>query len=43
VSGYANGPMMANYKKYGFRDVLAKPHEIHELDEKLKKVIAEAN
>jgi len=43
MSGYANDPIMANYKKYGFRGVLAKPHEIHELDEALQKVIAEAN
>jgi len=39
MSGYANDSIMANYKKYGFIGVLAKPHEIHELDEKLQKVI----
>jgi len=43
MSGYANDTIMANYKEYGFRGVLAKPHEIHELDEALQKVIAEAN
>ncbi len=41
VSGYANDPIMANHKRYGFRGVLAKPHEIHELDETLQKVIME--
>ena len=39
MSGYANDPILANYKKYGFRGVLVKPHEIHELDEALQKVI----
>ena len=39
VSGYANDPIMANYKEYGFRGVLAKPHELHELDVTLQKVI----
>jgi DNA-binding NarL/FixJ family response regulator len=43
VSGYANDPIMANYKKYGFSGVLPKPHEIYELDETLQRVIAEAN
>jgi FixJ family two-component response regulator len=39
VSGYANDPIMANYKKYGFCGVLAKPYETQELDETLQKVI----
>jgi signal transduction histidine kinase/CheY-like chemotaxis protein len=43
VSGYANDPVMANYKKYGFSGVLPKPHEIHELDETLQKVIMEVS
>ena len=38
-SGYANDPTMANYLKCGFKGVLVKPHEIHELDETLQKVI----
>jgi hypothetical protein len=33
---------VANYKEYGFKDVIAKPYEISELDEILQKVIAEA-
>ncbi|MBZ0110174.1 MAG: PAS domain S-box protein [Candidatus Scalindua rubra] len=43
VSGYANDPIMANYKEYGFKSVLAKPHEIYELDEALQRVIAETH
>jgi PAS domain S-box-containing protein len=39
LSGYSNDPVMANYRKYGFRDVLAKPYETQELDETLQKVI----
>ncbi len=31
--------LMANYKKYGFSGVLAKPYEIDELDETLQKVM----
>ena len=38
-SGYANNPIMAGFKKYGFCGVLAKPYEIRMLDEKLQKVI----
>ncbi|MGR3173181.1 MAG: PAS domain S-box protein, partial [Candidatus Scalindua sp.] len=43
VSGYANDPIMANYKKYGFSGVLPKPHEIRELDEQLQKVMMEVS
>jgi signal transduction histidine kinase/ActR/RegA family two-component response regulator len=39
ASGYANDPIMAEFNKYGFSGVLAKPHEIHELDEELQKVM----
>ncbi len=31
--------LMANYKKYGFSGVLAKPYEIDEIDETLQKVM----
>ena len=30
-SGYYNNPIMAEYKEYGFRGVVAKPYEIHQL------------
>ena len=39
MSGYANDQILANFKKYGFRGVLVKPLEIHELDEALQKVM----
>ena len=41
MSGYANDPIMANYKEYGFKGVIAKPHDICELDETLQKVVME--
>ncbi|MBC8553552.1 MAG: PAS domain S-box protein [Candidatus Brocadiales bacterium] len=42
-SGYANDPVMADHMKYGFKGLLAKPHEIHELDEALHKVMTMTN
>jgi DNA-binding NarL/FixJ family response regulator len=39
ASGYANDPIMAEFNKYGFSGVLAKPYEIDELDEALQKVM----
>lgn len=38
ASGYSNDPVMANYKKYGFRSVVAKPYEIEELDHALRQL-----
>jgi len=38
-SGYAHDPVMANYKQYGFRGVVAKPYKITELSEVLETVI----
>jgi signal transduction histidine kinase/CheY-like chemotaxis protein len=39
TSGYSNNPVMANFRKYGFKGVLAKPYEIDELYETLQEVI----
>ena len=38
-SGYANDPIMADFKKYGFCGSLAKPYESQKLEEILQKVI----
>jgi len=38
-SGYSNNPIMAEYKQYGFRDVVAKPYEVKELSKVLYRVL----
>ena len=38
-SGYANGPIMADYKEYGFRGVIAKPYCISELSNVIQTVL----
>ena len=38
-SGYSNDPIMADYRKYGFRGVIAKPYKLRELSEELHRVI----
>ncbi|MEW6095203.1 MAG: response regulator [bacterium] len=38
-SGYSNDPIMADFRKYGFSDVVAKPFEIKELSHALYKLI----
>ena len=30
-SGYSNDPIMSNYKKYGFKGIIAKPYKIEEM------------
>jgi signal transduction histidine kinase len=40
-SGYSNDPVMAEYTKYGFREVITKPYKIEELSKILAKVINE--
>jgi PAS domain S-box-containing protein len=42
-SGYSNDPVMADYKSFGFYDVVAKPYTVNELSETLKKIIPRAN
>ena len=41
-SGYSNAPIMSDYKRYGFCDVIPKPYRIKELSELLNKVISSA-
>jgi len=38
-SGYSNAPVMSEYEKYGFKDVVTKPYGVEELAEVLRKVI----
>lgn len=40
-SGYSDDPIMADYAKYGFKGMLAKPYKMEELSKVLQKVIAE--
>ena len=37
-SGYANNPVMSDFKKYGFSGVVKKPYRIHELGEAIRKI-----
>ncbi|MBN1899619.1 MAG: response regulator, partial [Spirochaetes bacterium] len=38
-SGYSNDPIMSDYKKYGFIDVLPKPYTVKEMNEVLTRVL----
>jgi PAS domain S-box-containing protein len=38
-SGYSNDPVMADYRKYGFKGVIAKPYRIPELNNILQRVM----
>jgi PAS domain S-box-containing protein len=38
-SGYSNDPIMADFRKYGFMGVIAKPYKIKELSEVLHRVM----
>ncbi len=40
-SGYYDDPVMADYKKHGFRGVLAKPFDIEELVREINRVVGE--
>jgi len=39
-SGYANDPVMSDYKKYGFCAALAKPFQLQELMTTIARVIS---
>jgi signal transduction histidine kinase len=38
-SGYSNAPVMADFQRYGFRGLLAKPYDMAELEATLRHVI----
>jgi signal transduction histidine kinase/ActR/RegA family two-component response regulator len=40
-SGYAQGPVMADFRNYGFKGVIAKPYGIDELNNVIQKVLTE--
>ncbi len=41
-SGYSSDPIMSEFKQYGFKDIIAKPYRMEDLEEILKRVIAES-
>jgi DNA-binding NarL/FixJ family response regulator len=38
-SGYANDPILANFKEYGFDGMVPKPYRVEELAETLHQII----
>ncbi len=38
-SGYSDDPVMSEHEKFGFKDIIKKPYEYHELAEAVKKLI----
>jgi CheY-like chemotaxis protein len=40
-SGYSNDPIMADFRKYGFKSLLPKPYRLEEISQVLNKVIGE--
>ena len=41
-SGYSNDPVMADFREYGFKGVIAKPYEIRELSQVIHKAMVDA-
>jgi len=41
-SGYANDPMMSDYRKYGFSGAISKPYEVKDLIRTVREVISAA-
>ena len=40
-SGYATDPVMANYKEYGFTDIVTKPYSVGDVEKVLRNIINE--
>ena len=40
-SGYSTDPVMADYKKYGFSGIAAKPYSVEELEKTLRSILEE--
>jgi signal transduction histidine kinase/ActR/RegA family two-component response regulator len=40
-SGYSNDPVMANFREYGFTDVMAKPYKLQDVSQVLHRVLNE--
>ncbi|MDD2763806.1 MAG: PAS domain S-box protein [Opitutaceae bacterium] len=41
-SGYSSDPVLANYRSYGFRGMVAKPYQIDDLTRVLREVLSES-
>jgi CheY-like chemotaxis protein/anti-sigma regulatory factor (Ser/Thr protein kinase) len=41
-SGYSNDPVMANFRKYGFRGAIAKPFQLKKLEKVISQVLLES-
>jgi len=42
-SGYSNDPVMSDFKRYGFKGVVAKPYKMKDLAEVLRRVITDVD
>jgi PAS domain S-box-containing protein len=43
ASGYSNNPILANFRSFGFKGMIAKPFDVQELGEAVQKVLREAS
>ena len=38
-SGYSNDPMLSDFKKYGFKGIVAKPYVVEELESAVEQIL----